>query len=128
MSWWCIELNSIEYFSPTCVCVSVCLHSIYLRCLSNIPWYDDIICVGSLERSGSGTIRDERTSTSRPSPLLHSASLESSSEKQFQHLGNSSADETSRAKKALAGKLCDTKIFVVWLESFEDSFSFPASA
>lgn len=36
-------------------------------------------------------------------------------------------EDRSKLKKALNGKLIDTKIFVVWLESFEDSFHFPSS-
>lgn len=34
---------------------------------------------------------------------------------------------TTTTGKSTAAKFCDTKMFVVWLESFEDSFHFPAS-
>ena len=39
------------------------------------------------------------------------------------------ADEVNRAdqaRKAHIAKLVDTKIFVVWIESFEDALNFPA--
>ncbi|CAG7818479.1 unnamed protein product [Allacma fusca] len=36
-------------------------------------------------------------------------------------------EENLRSRKSLAGKNCDIKIFVVWLESFEDSFHFPSA-
>jgi hypothetical protein len=54
----------------------------------------------------------------------HSDTGASSSAESEKHPGF--PDETIRARKSPAGKLCDTKIFVVWLESFEDSFNFPA--
>jgi hypothetical protein len=40
------------------------------------------------------------------------------------HLGN--VEDGNKGKKSLGGKLIDSKIFVVWLESFEDFFHFPA--
>lgn len=45
---------------------------------------------------------------------------------EYRHAGLFSEDG-NKQKKVLTGKLIDTKIFVVWLESFEDSFHFPAS-
>ncbi|CAL8111145.1 unnamed protein product [Orchesella dallaii] len=40
---------------------------------------------------------------------------------------NSSHDDATKNKKQSSGKTGDSNIFVVWLESFEDSFHFPAS-
>lgn len=37
-----------------------------------------------------------------------------------------SMDDSTRNRKGQSGKSADAKIFVVWLESFEDSFHFPS--
>lgn len=40
--------------------------------------------------------------------------------------GDIANDDLGRNKRTQGGKSGDSKIFVVWLESFEDSFHFPA--
>jgi len=40
--------------------------------------------------------------------------------------GRSNEDSSNKAKKIHSSRGYDTKIFVVWLESFEDSVHFPS--
>ncbi|XP_021945273.1 ral GTPase-activating protein subunit beta isoform X1 [Folsomia candida] len=59
---------------------------------------------------------------------LHMTSTNDKNKSKFPKHIVEHGEDRSKLKKALNGKLIDTKIFVVWLESFEDSFHFPSSA